>query len=132
MAQVNTIFVVHTTKNAANAGTDASFELEIQRFGAGVVDLRFPDLPHNERERGRTDSYRFDVSRYRIDTGNLRIYMQMLDTNDGWLPESLFVIGITATGGHLLLGSHPFWPSDDWFDRNDPRYPAKRLIGGGS
>jgi hypothetical protein len=92
---LNTIFVIHTTKNVANAGTDASFELQIERFGAPTVKLRFPDLPHNERERGRTDSYRFEVSRRRIGSDqSFEIFMQMLDTNDGWLPESLFVIGM--------------------------------------
>ncbi|WP_330256256.1 hypothetical protein OG874_17855 [Nocardia sp. NBC_00565] len=131
MVQVNTIFVVHTTKNETNAGSDANFELEIERQGGGgVLELSFPDLKHDDRAQGRTDSYRFDVSKQRIDSTNLIVNMQMLDTNDGWLPESIFVIGITSTAAHVLLGSHPNWPSTRWFDRNDSRYQAKHRISG--
>ncbi|MBF6341132.1 hypothetical protein IU450_35385 [Nocardia abscessus] len=130
MVQVNTIFVVHTTKNERTADTDANFDLQIERPGEDLV-LRFPELPHDERARGRTDSYRFDVSGANIDHANLRIHMKMIDTSDGWLPESIFVIGITPSAAHVLLGSHPNWPATGWFDRGDnPAGPSKHLISG--
>ncbi|WP_179475801.1 hypothetical protein [Mycolicibacterium vinylchloridicum] len=129
MAKINKLFVVHTTKNIANAGTDADFQLYIHRFGAKPLALIFPDLPYNERERGRTDFYRFNVSRKSIYTErSLRIYMTMLNSSDGWLPESIFLIGETSTGESVVLGSHPDWPSDLWFDTNEPGSQAGHLI----
>jgi len=138
MAMLNTIFVVHTTKNVPNAGTNADFALEIERVtgvdgrGRPVVNripLPFPDLPHDERERGRTDSYRFPVSRHRIGSDrSFEIYMHMLNTEDGWLPESIFVIGIGPGFGHVVLGSHQSWSG--WFDRNDRNSLSRHLIGG--
>jgi hypothetical protein len=59
MAQINVIYVVHTTRNVGNAQTAADFELIVTRPGG---DLRrpFPELRHNERERGLTDSYQIE------------------------------------------------------------------------
>jgi hypothetical protein len=140
MPKVNTIFVIHTTRNQNNANTDASFELEItdRPFGSQIHVKKFrdlfPSLPHNERERGRTDSYRFDVSDDDIDSNanEFKITMRMVSTQDGWLPESIFVIGITPAGAAVLLGSHPNWPTGKWFDRGDPRYSPEHTISGSS
>lgn len=136
---LDTIIVVHTTKNVPDAGTNADFALEIERVsgvdgrGQLLVDritLPFPDLPHDERERGRTDSYEFEVSGRGLGRDRpADIYMHMLNTEDGWLPESLFLIGIGSGFGHAVLGSHPSW-NDGWFDRNDPDALSRHRIGG--
>lgn len=129
MAKLKELFVVHTTKNVADANTDADFALDIEMFGIEPVRLPFPDLPYNERERGRTDFYRFDVSRKGLYTErSLRIRMTMLNSTDGWLPESLFLIGNTELGESLVLAAYPDWPDNEWFDTNDPAYPAGYLI----
>ena len=129
MVQINTLFVVHTTsRSMPDARTDANFELQIVRPGDDPDFKRlFPDLPHNEREAGRTDCYRFDVSKDNIDS-RMTMYMEMVDTNDGWLPSSLFVIGIVPDGTGRLLGTHPRWPNTSWFDRNDPPYLSRQRI----
>ncbi|MDA2895512.1 hypothetical protein PDG61_31730 [Mycolicibacterium sp. BiH015] len=123
---------MHTTRNVADAGTDAAFHLYLTWVDDGgrvSLTLPFPDLAHNERERGRTDYYRFNVSGKGVDTSrSLQIYMTMLNSVDGWLPSSLFVIGRTTAGQFLVLGAHPNWPSDTWFDTNEPNSEAGHLI----
>ena len=43
--------------------------------------------------------------------------MIMTDTNDGWLPKSIWAIGETVSGDMIILGAHPEWSEDKWFDR---------------
>ena len=134
MAKLNSLFVVHTTKNVANAETDADFHLFITVAvpvddAHRSVTLLFPDQPHDERERGRTDSYRFDVSHEHLYTERgLTIWMTMLNGTDGWLPKSVFLIGVTDSGESRVLGGHPDWPSGQWFDRGDPAHDAGYVI----
>ena len=113
MATLQTIYVTHKTRNEASAETDANFQLQIERPGGDVL-LPFVGQPHDERERGRTDLYRFNVSGRGVDSSH-HVIMRMTDTDDGWHPESIFVIGVTTAGASVLLGSHPNW--GPWFDR---------------
>jgi hypothetical protein len=131
MAIIDTLFVVHTTRNVANAGTDAAFELAITGVQMHPVKRPFPDLPHNERERGRTDSYHFDLTGENVDTARgLRFYMRMLgNSGDGWLPRSIFVIGAGPRIAPMVIGWHPDWPRNGWFDTNEPPHPPEHEIG---
>lgn len=134
MALITTIFVIHTTRNETNANTDAAFDLRLTWVGMDPNDprraIRFPDLPHNERERGRTDIYKFDVSGANgqgINTSGLRVYMRMLgNAGDGWLPRSIFVLGAGPRTAPMVLGWHPDWSRNDWFDTNEPQ-PERRI-----
>jgi hypothetical protein len=54
--------------------------------------------------------------------------MTMRNGTDGWLPESLFLIGVTDRGESRLLGGHPDWPSNRWFDIGDPAHDAGYVI----
>jgi hypothetical protein len=129
MPQLNRIFVTHTTADESDAGSDADFQLRIRMPGDDVI-RDFPDLPHDERERGRTDFYEFDVSGDNVNSDDpvFRITMKMINTDDGWLPQSIFVIGETTTGGIVTLGAHPQW-SDGWFDRgSDAAGPEEHVI----
>jgi hypothetical protein len=56
--------------------------------------------------------------------------MRMTNTNDGWLPESIFVIG-QGPGGYHLIGAHSYWPTNKWFDRgSDAAGPDEHVISG--
>jgi hypothetical protein len=116
MPQLNTIRVIQTTADESNADTDAGFQLQIFRSGEDVL-LDFPDLAHNERERGGTDRYRFDVSGLGIDSSDpsFGLAMRMVSTDDAWLPASIDVLAETVTGETVVLGSHDPWT--EWFDR---------------
>ena len=123
MALLKKVIITHTTSEAKHANTDAAFELQFVKGGTMPRDLHrpFEDQPHNEREKGRTDSYVFDVSNEGVDS-NREIVMRMTTTEDGWLPRNMFVIGETSPGPdgrieRFVLGSHPEWPADGWFDR---------------
>jgi hypothetical protein len=69
MPQLNAIRVIQTTADVKDANCDAGFQLQIFRSGGDVL-LDFPDLPYDERERGRTDRYRFDVSGLGVDSSD--------------------------------------------------------------
>ncbi|MEV6253727.1 hypothetical protein AB0L97_10775 [Nocardia sp. NPDC051911] len=140
MTTIKKIIVVHSTANVKDAGSDAVFELQIERLRPGnvwelLVNPNFPSLPHDERERGLTDLYSFDFSDHPIDwsgqTGN-RIAMRMLTREgDGWLPKSIFVIGIESGRNAIVLGSHPAWPRTGWFDNgSDALGPEAHIISG--
>ncbi|WP_280249221.1 hypothetical protein [Nocardia abscessus] len=130
MPIIHTIIVVHTTSTITDANSDAPFSLNIYRQRPPPQDDKllmnpnFPSLPHNEREKGLTDCYSFDFTDDPINwisqTENL-VTMRMIGSNDGWLPQSIFVIGIQPDRNAIVLGSHPAWPSTNWFDRGrDP------------
>ncbi|WP_157124810.1 hypothetical protein [Nocardia pseudovaccinii] len=141
MPTINRIIVTHTTSDVSDANTDAVFELEIERRNGQVWELLknpdFPNLPYNEREKGRTDKYSFDFSNDPINwtsQTDMRIKMRMISSNDAWLPKSIFVIGITSLGSTppaIVLGAHLSWPSTDWFDRgsNAVGPPGRKISG---
>lgn len=81
--------------------------------------------------------YFFDVARHNIDSTEpgFSIIMRMTNTNDAWLPSSIFVIGVSRPPvvpgriNDVLLGSHPEWPSTRWFDRGRGAVgPAEHVI----
>ena len=117
MPKLDTVLVVHTTAWDDGANTNAKFELEIAKTGPNFKE-KFPDLPPDEREMGRTDVYQFNVSgKISTEDGEFRIIMRMLDSQDTWLPSSIFVLGQTTTGELILLGDHPQW--SEWFQGID-------------
>ncbi|MEU6191281.1 hypothetical protein [Nocardia sp. NPDC047038] len=131
MAILRTVYVIHTTRDEEDANTEAEFQLHIVVPGSelGSVQLDFPDVAGNERERGRTDRYRFHVNGLGVDSEH-RMYMRMVTTDDGWHPESIWVIGVTTDGKSHLLSSHENWLP--WFDRpgrtTSPMGPAMHRI----
>ena len=119
MPQLSHLTVIHTTSPQSNAQTNALFKLVLVDAMGKKVTLDFPKLPHNERERGRTDEYRFDLTGletpFHSETlGPEQIGMRIL-SGDAWLPGSLWVIGLPFSGSPLLLVGRPGWPSDQWF-----------------
>jgi hypothetical protein len=128
MSELDTIVVLHTTSWEDNAQTNANFQLEIDTSEDRVIKA-FENLPHDEREPGQTDIYQFDVRGDKIDTKDpgLLITMRMVDSQDGWLPMSIFVLGKTSTGEFIVLGANPEW--SEWFDSGPgPVGPAKHVI----
>jgi hypothetical protein len=119
MPQLNKITVIHTTANENDADTDADFQLQIAKPGGDVLRT-FPGLPHDEREKGRTDQYEFDVSGDNVnsDDPSFALVMRIINSDDGWLPKSIFAFGETTDGNTVVLGSHPQWDGG-WFDRGD-------------
>lgn len=119
---LNTIIAIHTTSTATDAQTDASFRLNIRHpTEPGKFNhLDFLPHPHNERERGRTDEYRFDVIGLGYNDmdflkGKHIVSMTIL-SGDAWLPSSIWVIGVPNSGAPELLMSHPGWGR--WFSTN--------------
>lgn len=143
MPKLKTIVVGHTTSNEAGANSPEDFTLEfVKKSGTSEKKplfrqhlLKHPSPTGQQRERdpGQLDLYRFDVSDDRInsDDPGFRIVMR-INGSDAWLPQSIFVLGHTETGGIVLLGYHPQWGSDtskdsvksQWFDREGADEPV--------
>jgi hypothetical protein len=126
MPQLNRIFVIHTTADEEDADSDADFQLQIARSVPPDVLRTFEDLDHDDRERGRTDQYEFDVSGDNVNTDDPAlakgggIIMRMINSDDGWLPKSIFVLGETIDGKTVVLGSHPQWDGGFFDTGHDP------------
>ncbi len=41
--------------------------------------------------------------------------MRIINSEDGWLPKTMWVIGETTENKFVLLGAHPEWQKG-WFD----------------
>ncbi len=119
MPRLQFLWVIHTTSNEQNANTNEIFRVIIRDpFNQRETVLPFPSLPHNERERGRTDEYLFNLEEQGF------IEMEALNADDigmeilggnAWLPRSIWVIGQDIQGGRRLLVAQPTWPPENWF-----------------
>ena len=116
MAKLKRIYVVLNTSVAKYADTDAGFELIASRSRNNSWKQSFPDLPHDEREKNRTDYYEFNVQGKGIEE-NTKLSIRMTSSDDAWLPSSIWVIGETENNSLLILAGYPRWPRDKWFDR---------------
>jgi hypothetical protein len=124
MARLRFLYVIHTTANVTDADTEGTFVLVVfspVNPQAEIGSFQFPDLPHDERERGRTDQYRFDVSSlnvnmFGIDGDTLAIRTR---SDDAWLPSSIWVIGEDVQGNRELKVALPNWPGSLWWSTDD-------------
>jgi hypothetical protein len=133
MATLQTLWVIHTTSNVADSDTDEGFELVIRGTinpGAIAARIRFPNLPHDERERGRTDEYRFQLLKFDINMFGLsesEFCIRILG-DDAWLPASIWIIGQDIVGRRELLASIPNWPADLKFSTDESEGKAMRCL----
>jgi len=124
---------VHTTSRKEDAGTDEGFNLIIRSVlhpEIVVGTKRFPDLPHDERESGRTDEYEFDVEGLGIDMSGVNhgnICIEILG-DDAWLPRSIWVMGEDVEGTRQLLVGLPRWPDDLWFSTDRDEGERSRVM----
>jgi hypothetical protein len=131
MPVLTRVFVIHKTANKEDANSDANFQLQLARPGGDVI-LSFPDQPQDERERGSTDLYEFDLSNEpQVNTDDPGFDVSMINqSDDGWLPQSIFVLAETTEGKTIVLGAHPTW-GNTWFDTDgSPNSGPKHSIGG--
>ena len=133
MAKLRTLWVIHTTANVANADTEDQFDLVIRASPNPNFEARFhfPNLPNpDERERARTDEYRFNVE-------SIDANMELVDGNDmaietlgsdAWLPSTVWVIGEDVAGQRKLLVGIPKWPSNRWWSKDTSEGQPSRLL----
>lgn len=131
------LWILHTTATAEGAATDADLVLHVDA-PRGAWQLPFPELPHNERESGRTDEYHFDLLQQRIEWRHVdggRVTLAVEQTiGSAWLPATMWVVaGFTDEFEQIhfrLLVAAPEWPAESWFaskDRGD-NYKSRRQI----
>jgi hypothetical protein len=138
MAELRTIWVIHTTSTRSNADTENEFELEVRTSPFPAPNgtwaaRRFPPLPTDERESGTTDQYEFDLRGEGVNMELVQgddLSIRILG-DDAWLPSSIWVIGQDATPTTRLLAAHPLWPTSiaqGWFSRDPAEGRARRTL----
>jgi hypothetical protein len=71
--------------------------------------------PHDEREPGRTDLYRFrDVPAVEVDDIEPAQFKIVAAGDDAWLPSSIFILGESDGQFQVLVGIKK-WPDEGWF-----------------
>src|SRR5688572_19321570 len=121
MAMLRFLYVIHTTANIADADTEGEFDLVVFSQLNPQVEIgrfKFPDLPNpDERERARTDEYKFDVSSLNVDMFNVGRQTLAIRTrsDDAWLPSSIWVIAEDVQGNRELKVALPNWPNSLWW-----------------
>jgi hypothetical protein len=129
VANVRFLWVIHTTADVDNADADVPFDLVYyggieanQKLGT----FRFPD----EKERARTDEYKFDVSSLNVDMSDVtghNLEIEIL-ADDSWLPSTIWVIGEDVEGKRELLVGIPNWLSSVWWSTNTSVGRRKRRL----
>jgi hypothetical protein len=130
MARLKYLWVILTTSTVDNADTEDGSELRVRspiNPNATLARMRFPDLPHDERERGQSDQYRFDMRPFDVDMFGFRERHFSIITlgSDAWLPASVWIIGQDVEGTRELLASVPQWPNNRWFSRDSSEGQAE-------
>ena len=135
MAKLRTLWVIHTTANVTDADTDDKFDLVIDGVSPNpnfVGRFHFPDLPNpDERERARTDEYRFNVESLDAQLSLIQgrnIAIQILGS-DAWLPSTIWVIGEDVDRTRRLVAGFPSWPNNRWWSKDSSEGQASRRLG---
>lgn len=135
MAVLNRVYVVQTTSTRSDAGTDDSFALLVPATGKQdtadgfIKRLDFPHQSHDNRERGRTDYYEFDVRGLGVEHNEARGKFAIeTKGRDAWLPSSIWIIGTLRDGRYTIVGGDPTWPSNKWFSKDSGEGRASHVI----
>lgn len=123
--RIKELTVIHTTSNKRHADTDGDFCLIIKDEYSNA-SFEFPELPYDEREKGKEDRYTFNTEACKFSTDNIKVAIQT-KSKDGWLPASIKVIAKTFDGNVVNIVDIPNWPEDKWFDRDDTYTPMHWL-----
>jgi len=134
---LRTLWVTVQTSNERDAGTDDDFKLLIQkRFtlpSYPVIELNPADLRWDENEDGRTELYRLDVRQQELTVRDVTAQSTCIEIlgGDGWLLQSLWIVGETTSGEPVLLVAQPRWPTDGWLSTDrDEGEPVRSAMGG--
>jgi len=128
--KVTQISISHKTSNKDNADTDKDVNLYLyNNYCGGSVEMLFKDLPYNDREKGGTDKYTFNVKHLNIDAKEFKIGIGLLG-QDNWLPTLFNISYMTADGKTYTYAKNLQW--EKWFDNNFWHAIPKRPFIGGS
>ncbi|NUU18491.1 hypothetical protein HP550_14640 [Cellulomonas humilata] len=139
VARLDHFWVIHTTSSTPDADTDDGVSIGLlftQPNPQFEIWMDFPDLPHDERERGRTDQYRFNIveseTNISMDLLGPRNFALRTKGRDAWLPESIWVIGQDVDGNRRLLVGLPRWPATMWFSTDLAEGRPQRVLADGA
>jgi hypothetical protein len=138
MAATQFVWIIHTTSILEDTDTEDAFSLGLKNVFPNPdfeLWLDFPSLSHDERERGRTDQYRFNLSQLEtpisMEQLNASKFMIRTKGRDAWLPESVWIIGQDVNRNRRLLVGIPFWPSTLWFSQDESEGQPQRSLDEG-
>jgi hypothetical protein len=136
MATLDMFWLIHTTSVLSNADTeDKAFTLILREAFPNPefeLFLQFPKPSYDDRERGRTDQFRFNIDQAQfqipMESLNPRNFVIRTAGSDMWLPESIWIVGRDVNRNHRLLVAIPFWPSHLQFSQDDPGAAAQHSL----
>ncbi|WP_320773577.1 hypothetical protein [Streptomyces sp. CRN 30] len=119
MANLDMFWLIHTTSVLENSDTEDKTSYRLIFTPGPQPDaplfLPFPRPLYDDREKGRTDQFRFNIDQSKIAVSLTSLHPSnftiITSGKDMWLPESIWLIGRDVNGGHRLIVSRPFWPS---------------------
>lgn len=125
MTRISKLHVLHRTSGGSHNQTDGKILLQIHANNT-IYKRDISYLPHDERERNRTDHYKLDVYDLNIsDTSTIDFKFETQST-DGWLPASAYVISYNVDGKCKLLAGDESWSSNGWLDK--PSYVTGTIV----
>ena len=101
--------VTMVTSDIEDAGSDAGFFLEFHQHNP-KKSIQMPNLPHDEREAGATDTYRIldpDLKIEDFEQGYVRLRNDNTGNKPGWYCKSLFITAIDEDGNDHSLVDMP-------------------------
>jgi hypothetical protein len=120
--------ITQMTSTARYAATNSSFRF-IVKSGGTTCTRDFPNLPHNEREPGRTDTYTLNVSSCGMSLSSVTassLYIRTLGHN-AWLPSSFKVVARTTSGSTSTLINRT-WSNLNWFSTDPYDFGSPNVV----
>ena len=124
---VTSIKVIQRTADVGYAATNDDFRFAIST-PAATCNGSFPNLPSDERERGKTDTYSLNVSSCNLDKSLVTAQSFSIVTlgHNAWLPSN-FCVQVTAGGTQSTIADGS-WPTLDWFSTDPNDWPAPKHV----
>lgn len=128
MARIRRLWLFTVTSTQSFAGTRAPLRLEIVSEGGTPFRADLTDSAEGDRERGQTGCHELIVSEQDglDDTQIKEILLQIHDSDNAWMPKSIWLICENVAGEVKLLSANPDWHS--WFDTESRPGYTLRLI----
>jgi hypothetical protein len=130
--QVTSIKVTQRTADVKYADTDDDFGLFVitnpDETLSGACTRKFPNLPSDERERGKTDVYTFNVTNCNLQlSGVTPSHIVIQDYGrDAWHPSN-FCVQATAGGTQYNIVDGT-WPNLYWFSQDPYDFPSPKVV----
>ncbi len=128
MARIKRLWLFTVTSTQSFAGTQAPLRLKIISQDDRPFKADLGDPGQDDRECGQTGCHElvFSEEDGLDDTQINEVLLQIHDSDNAWMPKSIWVICENIDGDFKLLSANPDWHS--WFDpESRPGYTLRLM-----